>query len=420
MSKPIPGKPYTVKKGDNLSRIAAAAYGNGREWRKIWKANQQNLRSNDPNLIFPGEIINIPGPPEEIQKIERELAPTDLPGKETDEFTIVVNDREIPVKSGRILRSIDTAADGWSCVLAWETGTTDYDKYLKPYGYQRAQAYLGGKLVVSGALYTVGRSFGTTGIVGTLEGWSYTADIVDSNIKPPYEVKKTNLEDRAKELLEPYSIPLVFELDNDEPFDKLTCNATDTIFDHLLSLAKQRGGLVTCNTHGDLLITKASADSKPVATLTEGVPPMKEGSVRWDGRTRYNSYKVISQTPKRKTINAVAKDEVVTRPRFLTITAQDSNEGEVKEAAKWERSKRIADTLAMSVPVDTWYIPGTSELWQPNTIVTIVSPTLRCLNGFNFLIRSCEYEFATDGIRTKLDLVPPSVYTGETVGEPWL
>jgi nucleoid-associated protein YgaU len=55
---------YTIKKGDNLSKIAARI---GLSWKKLYefkgqdgKKNRELLRSGDPNLIYPGEGVWIP------------------------------------------------------------------------------------------------------------------------------------------------------------------------------------------------------------------------------------------------------------------------------------------------------------------------------------------------------------------------
>jgi nucleoid-associated protein YgaU len=58
--KPAPGqRTYTVVKGDSLSRIAKALYGNDRMWRKIYDANKSVIGAN-PDLIKPGQVLTIP------------------------------------------------------------------------------------------------------------------------------------------------------------------------------------------------------------------------------------------------------------------------------------------------------------------------------------------------------------------------
>lgn len=49
---------YTVRRRDTLSKIAALEYGDPRQWRRIFEANRDVIE--DPDLIFPGQILRIP------------------------------------------------------------------------------------------------------------------------------------------------------------------------------------------------------------------------------------------------------------------------------------------------------------------------------------------------------------------------
>ncbi len=55
----LPLYTYTVKEGDTLSSIAKAYYKNANKWPEIFEANQDKIKNSD--LIFPGQILNIPG-----------------------------------------------------------------------------------------------------------------------------------------------------------------------------------------------------------------------------------------------------------------------------------------------------------------------------------------------------------------------
>jgi prophage tail gpP-like protein len=429
MAKPTAGRPYTIVPGDNLSRIAAAAYGSPREWRKIWKANKATLRSGDPNLIFPGEVLWLP---EQVIPVEEddETAPDRLEGKDPGDFTIIVEGLEIPVVDGRAFRSIDTVAGGFSATIPWDpTRTTDRAKELlskvKPYGFKPCECYLGGELMMTGRLYGVGVSIGANGVTLDLEGWSHTADLVDSTVRPPYEAKKVTLEQRATSMLEGFAIELDFQLDEDEQFDKITIQPTDTIFNHLLELARQRKALVTSDAKGRLVITRANVDGGSVFTLEEGKRPLSQAAIRFDGRARFNTYTAISQAPRKKKKNAsaptaTAKDDVVPAARMFRFQANDVKGETLQQAADWERSRRLADGLKVSIPVDGWQVPGTKDLWRENTIVTLKSPSLFIPDGYDFLIRSVEYSFSEKGAVADLELVPPETFTGEPLKEPWL
>jgi LysM repeat protein len=50
---------YTVRPGDTLSSIAQRFYGHAADWRLLYQANGSVV--HDPDMIFPGEVLKIPG-----------------------------------------------------------------------------------------------------------------------------------------------------------------------------------------------------------------------------------------------------------------------------------------------------------------------------------------------------------------------
>lgn len=54
-----PGQTYTVKSGDNLSKISKQFYGDSNEYMRIFYANRDKL--NDPDKIQVGQQLTIPG-----------------------------------------------------------------------------------------------------------------------------------------------------------------------------------------------------------------------------------------------------------------------------------------------------------------------------------------------------------------------
>lgn len=51
-------KTYTVKEGDNLTKIARHVYGDGNKWKAIFDANRDKIKN--PDLIHPGEVLTLP------------------------------------------------------------------------------------------------------------------------------------------------------------------------------------------------------------------------------------------------------------------------------------------------------------------------------------------------------------------------
>jgi nucleoid-associated protein YgaU len=49
---------YVVVKGDSLSKIAKAIYGDAKKWKLIHEANKSLIKN--PDLIYPGQVLKIP------------------------------------------------------------------------------------------------------------------------------------------------------------------------------------------------------------------------------------------------------------------------------------------------------------------------------------------------------------------------
>jgi flagellum-specific peptidoglycan hydrolase FlgJ len=56
---PAPTSTYTVRPGDNLSAIAKRLLGDGNRWNELYQANRDQI--SDPNRIFPGQVLKLPG-----------------------------------------------------------------------------------------------------------------------------------------------------------------------------------------------------------------------------------------------------------------------------------------------------------------------------------------------------------------------
>ena len=54
---------YTIAKGDTLSKIAKEHYGKASAWHQIFDANRDVI--DDPDRIFPGQVIKLPVLPQD-------------------------------------------------------------------------------------------------------------------------------------------------------------------------------------------------------------------------------------------------------------------------------------------------------------------------------------------------------------------
>lgn len=429
--RPQPGRQY-VKNGDDgiedISDAATVAYGDPQKGALIARANPHKATGK----IKRGEVIVIPG----------EKPAVKLTGRDPDDLTIIIDGLEVPMQSCKIVTTMDTGADAWNGRIAWIPGKNPrLDQATRPYGYTRAAAYIGNDLIVSGCLYTVSPEMTDNGLTKELIGYSFTADMIDSSVPPPYELSGYTLKQIADQLCPLFGIKAVF--DKTVPpagkFSRVTADKTETVFQHLSKLAAQRGILVSCTPEGDLLFLRANADQKPVGTLCEEAPFVEGWKATYDGRKRFHAYKVItagvkgrstpqaliSKTPpggstgkKQPSPTVTEIDHAVPRSRFQTFNADDTTPGNIANAAKWRRNRQFVDALTLPFPVSSWYAPNGTR-WKPNTTVTVISPTISVPIGFTFMIRSVEFEYAEKRRTAVLSLVPPQAYTDKEIGDIW-
>lgn len=422
MSRPVPGGIYTTKQDDTLSSIAAIAYGDQEQWPLIFNANQTTLRSTDPNVIFPDEILIIP------EQVEIREAKEDLikKSKPVDDFQIEINGRFIPIIAGSIIRTMDTAADAWSATIAWTPGKDEFiDKNTAPFSYSPAKAYIGGERLVTGTLLETNPTLDTNGSRKDLVGYAATINIVDSNLRPSdYEDNKISLKERAEKLLKPYGLRVFTdqfsEAKANEKFDRVSAEEKDTIFVHLAKLAAQKQLLVSSTEKGNLLFTRANINAKPVGTIEESAAGVGLSySAKYNGRKRFSVWHIDCQTPfKKNKKNGISKDPAVPIMRFKNITVDNDTEGAIQETAEWIRSKEFVKAMQVPFPYPSFRAPN-GELWRENTTVIVKSKTIGVPDGFKFLIAQVEFKRSSSGDGVVLSLVPPQVYTGEQIDEPW-
>jgi prophage tail gpP-like protein len=410
--QPTPGKSYKIKKDDWLTRIAARAYGQSEKWTIISDANKQALRSGDPNLIFPGEIVFIP-------KLAERKKPKTLKGKDKDDLSLVIDDVEIPVKDLKVLQTMDTAAWGWTASIAWTPGLdSKLDKATKEYGFQDATAFLGNDALIEGRLYIVTPDGNAGGRTKTLAGFSLTKDAIDSTFNPPFEFNNQTLKQVATKLIEPLGISVIWDIDDDLKFKKITASESDKIMPFLQKYIKQRGALLSTDSAGNVVALKANAKGESVGTIEDGKHGYLGFKTKFDGTKRFNATKMLSQSPKKtgkKSGKAeIAKDENIPTSRMQTLKAPDATAGDLKGAAEWARSKSIADALNLPFDAEGFYAPN-GERFAPNTIITVKSDVISLPEGADLLITKVEFSKTNNGNRTMLSLVAPQVYTGEPI-----
>lgn len=414
-TNPVQGKTYTVQSGDSLRSIAKRAYGDEMQWSRLYRANVSTLRSSDPSLVYPGEVLFIPLAQEAL--IARQAAAAArFSSRAKGTLTFLLAGQEYRVTTCRFKPSIDAMAASWIVDMPWRRGDDPaFDKLIKPSAYTASELYLGPELVATGRLYGTSPYMADDGCHVELECWDLTADLVDSTMSPPYELADSTLEQLAGTIIKPLGYGVKIDCKTGGAFDLPQIESSEKIGAFFQRLATQHGILVTRDEYGNVVFTRG-ASGAPVAAIEEPSPFPVKWQASFDGRKLYNSYSVKGQAGDASPIGSVAKDTAVPAIRQITYTQGDVDAGNVSTSAKWRRSRAICDACQLPFPVADWYDPK-GNLWRPNTIVSVKSPTLFIDKPYNFLIRDVEYAFEDGGRSATLSLALP--LDGETIKAPW-
>jgi prophage tail gpP-like protein len=383
---------HVVVKGDTLRDLSIEYYGTPYQWRRIFTAS--NFKSKDPDLIYPGEIAIIP---DLASKIKQKLKPIKkINVDDPNQVTLLVNDRFYTGwNANSIKRSIDNCSDGFSIDFPWDPDDEQFRNDFKPFEYQEVRLYIGNDLILNGRLDVIKPVLDIEARELNVQGRTITAVLIDTSIETyPLQYRNQSLKQIAEAIIEPYGLGVSYEVEGAGTFKKVIADNGQTPFDFLNDLANKKGILISSTLEGELRFFRANANGKPVTSLIEGEGVFVGGAIAYNGVNRFSSYTAIAQSRGGKTsIKRTVKDDSIDVYRPKIFEASDTESGNVQDAASWERSTALADSIE-------------------DEIVSVKAPSLMICNETNFLIKDVEYTNDIDeGKVANLSLVLPQAFT---------
>ena len=417
MPNPAAGQNYTVQQDDTLRRIAAIAYGNEMLWSRIGSAN--NIPN--PDLIFPGQVIFIPGD-EAKQQAQAAITANRFADRKKEQVTLVIDGREVPAMSGRFACGIDVLASSYNATVVWNPGKNLwFDKITARGSFADSQLYIGSELVCSGRLYSRENSITKDSITKTLEFFSVTADLVDSHIPPSEgEIRHSDLKQIADLLCAKHGFPVTFKDDPGAAFDMVEVKRenVETVAKFLQRLAAQRGLFIGCDERGGVVFQKAANSGESVARIEYPGRVATEYKAKFDDRLRFAKYFASSMSGDGQALNATATDPNVPAARQILFEANDADADGIQAAAEWRMLRLELEALSVNFPVSDWFDAG-GKLWKPNTLVTCHSPVLDIPEPKPFVIRQVELVWSATERSAMLVVVPILTADGSRKLQIW-
>lgn len=306
------------------------------------------------------------------------------------------------------------------------------------------QVYIGNDLVLTGYIDATPISYDGTNVTAAVIGRSRTEDIIDCSPAPTgydfsatmnsqkwsatrsvgdfvepeitiaaNQFKDVPLKQAVAQLIAPYGIHLICELDNDIVNGNIsqTIKDDDTILKALQNLVGTTGLYFIDDEFGNLKIVNEEKRSHNLASLSLG-KNILVASAQFDGSKLFQQYRMLSsqkgtgtQTGKNLQSYTDSADSDISRFRYLCKTDQKQN-GNASSSKKSEAKYRRGQFYKTSYTVVGWRQFDGGELWKANTLVTIQDDILN--NSQEMLITKVTYTLSSAGMLTTLDCIPPA------------
>lgn len=285
-----------------------------------------------------------------------------------------------------ITRSLEAMSGAFDLEMTYKFLGNDaqYKAFIEPIKQgQACTVDIGGERVITGYVDDWVPSYDESTITISVSGRDKTADLVDCSIDyPSGQFNNQTLTQIADIVCKPFGIKVIVNTDVGEPFQRIQIEQGETPHELLARLAKQRGVLLTSDTFGNLVITRASKTKAGVSLILGDNVKAARGRFSW--RQRFSKFTIKAAgaahgqwdsagLPTVGGIKADVTDSEIGRYRPLIIVNEEvtTAEGAAKRG-QWERQRSIGKSNMAEYTVTGWRIPQTGKLWNINTIVPVI------------------------------------------------
>lgn len=292
---------------------------------------------------------------------------------------------------------------------------------------------IGSELVMRGYVdrYASGISENTHQV--SITGRSISQDLVDCSAGfATYQINNTTLVNLAKQLAQPFGVPISAPDGDSGVIPQFTITLTDTPFAIIERVCRWAAFLPYDGPDGSLIIGKL-ADRSMASGFAQGVNA-QSASVSLAVDQRYTEIDPVFATtdmlhdlldtgstsntlsvaiPKSTVYDVSFPNRADKAPRYrrLIVVSEQSQSGSTyaKDRAAVEMMRRWGRSQALTVECDSWRDSG-GALWQPNALAPINFPALK-LPNLKWLISDVTFSKSLDsGTTATIILMPPEAF----------
>lgn len=283
------------------------------------------------------------------------------------------------------------------------------------------QIFIGDERVFVGAIDEISGTYDAENDYLSVYGSSAVSDLIDCSTAGKQFAKGATLLKVCKDVCKPFGINVVVHPSAKEAANEaftanqVTLDAGEIIWEMLVELARLRALILTSNSDGDLLITRAGSDFAETS-LQRGVN-IKAAKGTRNHRKLFSIYEVFGQQPA-----YVSSDENATsqplgsekgdavRYRPYVIPAENpSDKAACERLAQHVRRLHFGQAHSVNYTVMGWQQKDGGRLWQPNELISVTDDRNK-LKNTERLITDATIRFDENGRTTQLNVMPKEAF----------
>lgn len=321
--------------------------------------------------------------------------------------------------SVRINRSLLAMAGSFELSVTEQWPGQPVTRPIKP--GQRCRIVLAEQTLIEGHVEDLSIQYDANSHQVTLSGRDLTGDLPDCSILPEQggELREQTLAGLAGTLCQPFGIKVIqsgkLPDGADKTFATFRAEPGETVFEALERASRQRGVLLTVDSHGRLVMT--APNTGPARYRLALGREMLNANITASHRDRFSLYRVAGlgdaggefgdqASAADLAVSGDINDPAIKRFRPKLLQSEDSlgSEDSAKERANWQAARAMASGNRARVTVQGWRAPD-GQLWQTNKPVELEDPWLG-FQGQPLLIVNVAFSLDDNGTLTELELMP--------------
>ena len=405
---------YNVITGDTFDSISRKKYGTESHASKIAAANPG---VNEP--LTAGTEIIIPNIPDAPKNVQHQTGSNTV-----EEMAVLINGKRFKYWDKiRTTDSLDTLATV-EFSAPFDINIPNFKDTFRPFSYNDVVVTVGGDPIFTGTMLTPKPVIENGAKTITISCYS-TPGVLNDCTPPasafPLEFNGLGLQDIITKLVEPFGISVDFQGDPGAVFERVATEPGKKILAFIIELLQQRNLVLSNDEKGNLVIWKSVEAGAPVGKLEQGVAPVLSVTPFFTEQEYFSHVTGIEPV----VVGLAGSQFTVKNPQLpgvirpFTFTAPDTIDSTVKAAVEAKAGRMFGNMVSYSVKVATHRDPSGNR-WAANTSVMLRAPDAMIYNGYEFIIRSVEFNKDDKTETATLNLVLPGSFSGKIPTKlPW-